>query len=208
MKHVVVFGANGRVGRAVVKRLTSDGYAVTAFVHRATRFARSETVTVVHGDIHDASAVKKAIKGTDAVISTLGSWGTPTQDILTSGMANIIPAMKKHRIRRIISLTGAEARASGDHLGVIHKVAHLGASLLADKILKDGESHIIQLEQSDLDWTVVRSPVMRANGATNYRFSMTRPFPWATVHRQVVADAMVDQLVETQFIGKAPFISH
>lgn len=207
MKHITVFGANGRVGRLVVAGLLDRGHTVTAFVHSAGDMKDTDQLRVIQGDIYDAESVGGALAGADAVISALGSWGTPGKDILSKGMANIIPAMQSHGVKRIISLTGAEARTRGDQRSLVHRVAHLAASMFAGKILRDGESHIEQLETSSLDWTVVRSPVMNEKGSTHYLLKMKRPYPWQTIHRQAVADAMVQQLNDSHFSNRSPFIT-
>lgn len=207
MKHVTVYGANGKVGSLVVQALLERGHSVTAFVHRSNGLVASAKLRIVEGDIHDAAAVDSALEGSDAVISALGSWGTSMKDILSSGMSGIIPAMQRRGIKRIISVTGAEARAHGDTLSLLHRLAHLGANLIARKILVDGEAHIRQLEASDLDWTVIRSPVMNGKGSSRYHLTTKRPFPWQTINRQAVADAMVQQLNDSHYAKSAPFIT-
>lgn len=207
MKRIVVFGANGRVGRLVVGLLLEKGYAVTAFVHRDDGSFDTNQVSIVQGDVYDVNSVEKAIAEADAAISTLGSWGTPKKDIVSSGMKAIIPLMQKYHMKRIISLTGADARASGDELSLIHRATYLAASLGAGKILKDGEDHIALLEESSLDWTVIRSPVMTETGSTTYVLNTSRCLPWQTIHRHAVAQAIVDQLDDMSYIGKSPFIN-
>lgn len=207
MKHITVYGANGKVGGLVVQGLLDRGHAVTAFVHRNSGLMPNDHLRIVEGDIHDVAVVESALEGADAVISTLGSWGTPTRDILMSGMTTIIPAMHRRGIKRIISLTGAESRAYGDKISVLHRVAHLGAAVIAGKILRDGETHIAQLEESELQWTVVRSPIMNDKGDAHYHWTTKRPYPWQTINRQAVADAMVQQLNDSHYAGVAPFIT-
>lgn len=207
MKHITVYGANGKVGSLVVQGLLERGHSVTAFVHRSNGLVASDKLRIVEGDIHDTAAVDNALEGSDAVISALGSWGTPTKDILRSGMSGIIPAMQRRGIKRIISVTGAEARAHGDVLSFVHRIAHLGAAVAARKILVDGEEHIRQLEAGDLNWTVVRSPVMNGKGSSRYRLTTKRPFPWQTINRQAVADALVQQLNDSHYAKSAPFIT-
>lgn len=141
------------------------------------------------------------------VMSALSSWGTKKKDVLSTAMTSIIPAMQQHGVKRIISLTGAEARAAGDHLGVIHRFAHFGIGIVGGPVLRDGERHIQLLEQSDLDWVVVRSPIMRSNANQSYALSDHRPRPWALINRSAVARAMVDQLSDDGHLGKAPYIS-
>jgi putative NADH-flavin reductase len=207
MKHVTVFGANGRVGRLIVSGLLERGHTVTAFVHTAGDMKGTDQLRVLEGDIYEAESVEDAVAGADVVISALGSWGTPRKDILSTGMKHIIPAMQSHGVKRLISLTGAEARADGDHLSLIHRAAHFAASLLAGKILRDGESHIRQLEGSKLDWTVIRSPIMNESGSSHYVLKPKRPYPWQTINRQAVADAMVQQLNDSHFSSQSPFIT-
>lgn len=207
MKKVTVFGANGKVGSLVVQGLLERGHEVVAFVHHNNGLMESAQLKIVEGDIHDVAAVELAIGRADAVISALGSWHTPTKDILRSGMTSIIPAMQRRGIKRIITLTGAESRADGDGLSFVHRLAHLGAAVIAGKILLDGEVHIKQLQKSDLDWTVVRSPIMNGTGSSHYSLSENRPYPWTTVNRQAVADALIQQLNDSHYFQKAPFIT-
>ncbi len=206
--HIVVFGANGKVGSLVVAQLLAAGHDVRAFVHGTSSLPSHPQLTFVQGDIYNGVDVDTAVSGMDAVISALGSWGTPRKDILQVGMQHIIPAMHTHAVTRIISLTGAEARATGDKQGIIHNLMHGFLSITASKILKDGESHIAQLEASSLNWTVIRSPIMRDTGDPRaYTLGPKRPLPWQTIARTAVATAMTDELEASAWVKRAPFIS-
>jgi putative NADH-flavin reductase len=221
MKTVTVFGANGRVGSLVVDELVKRGYTVRAFVHGAPHRKHKE-VAYIKGDVANGAEVEAALGSADAVISALGSWGTPSKDILTVGMKHIIPAMQQKGVRRVISLTGADAWASSQYTvrkqaGLFTKMnkrpawlqvaSHAVFSRLAPKIIQDGETHIALLEKSSLDWTVVRSPVMNEKGASGFVLTERYPWPWQTINRQAVAVALVDQLESTTFIGAAPYIT-
>lgn len=193
-QNIVIFGATGKVGRLVVEYALADGYHVTAFVHRRSNLPKHPNLRTIHGDIYQRLDVENAIRGADAVLSALGSWGTPKKDVLSSAMANIIPAMNHEKTKRIISLTGAEARADGDELGIIHRVAHFALGIIAGKILRDSERHIALLQESSLDWTVIRSPIMLPSGSQKYQIGDSRPLPWTMVSRRSVARTMVDQI--------------
>lgn len=203
---VTVFGANGRVGRLVVTELLRRGHRVTAFTHRHAELPADDRLQIVQGDIHDLVTVQRALVGSQAVISALGSWGTPSKDIVSGGMQAIIPAAENEGISRLVSLTGSEARLAGDELTLIHRLAHAAASLLAGRILRDGEAHLRLLSQSRLDWTVLRSPVMNTWGSSNFRVVTGRPLPWTTIHRQAVATALVNQLDDFSHNRTSPFI--
>lgn len=205
---LTVFGANGKVGSLIVKMALRHGHSVTAFVHSESNLSHHPYLTIHRGDIRVLSDVERALSGSQAVISALGSWHAPTKDILSSGMENIIPAMKKRGITRIVSLTGADARTPGDTLSRLHRLSHFAISLFAPKVLRDGEKHIRMLYNSGLDWTVVRSPVMVEFGnPAHYRLSSVRPAPWAIIHRTSVAMSMLDAAERSRNINEAPYIS-
>src|SRR4051812_42365964 len=98
---VTVFGASGKVGRLVVAEALQRGYSVKAFVHSRNPFEDSPKLKVVKGDVYDSDDVAKALRGSDAVISCLGSWGSKRRDVLSSAMRMIIPAMTEQKIGRI-----------------------------------------------------------------------------------------------------------
>ena len=73
-------------------------------------------------------------------------------------------------------------------------------------MVADGEEHMAVLRASDLDWTVLRSPVMNTLGEETYKLSEKLSGATATIHRQAVAQAMVDQISDTNWLHKAPTI--
>jgi putative NADH-flavin reductase len=207
-QQVTVFGANGRVGRLVVAGLLQRGYRVVAAVHSDKNLPDHDNLTILSVDIYDAASIERALQGSDAVVSALGSWGTKRKDILTVGMTNIIPVMERLRIVRIVSLTGADARATGDKMGLMHRMTHLMLGIIAPRILRDGERHIALLEQSQLDWAIVRSPIMSKGKSVGHGvLSMYRPLPWQRISYQYVAEAMVQSLDTDEWLQKAPYIS-
>jgi len=204
---ITVFGANGKVGRLLVTEAIDRGFKVIAFIHASYDLPKNANLIVVQGDVHNYVQVEKVITDSDAVFSTLGSWGTTNKDILSTGMKNISTAMKKHGIKRIISLTGAGCRVPGFKEGFIQLLNRIPPSLFGRKVLRDAEEHIRILQNSNLDWTVLRSPIMNNLGNSNkYIVSRSCPFPNATVNRKSVAKAMLDVLENKTFIQESPFI--
>lgn len=202
---IIILGAGGKVGRLVVDEALQRDYQVIAFTHNPAKFGERKGLTCKQGDVHDVRAVAKAVQGCGAAISALGSWGTPDKDILSAGMQSLIPAMKEQGIKRIISLTGSDARATGDELSLLHRLSRNLLMMVSRKVLTDGENHIKLLEDSGLDWTVIRSPRMAKRGKA-YALSNKRPLPWTSVGRPAVANCLVDQLDDRQHLHQAPFI--
>lgn len=207
MQQITVFGANGKVGSLVVSQALSRNYRVVAYVHRSHSFPKHPNLVIQQGDIYDAEDVAKALTGSTAVISALGSWHTPRKDILASGMKNIVPAMEKQGIRRIVTVTGAGAWDEGDSINTLQKFLHFILAKAAPKILADGEVHIHLLRASKLDWTVVRSPIMTNRGKKNtYALRMKLPLPFATINRHSVAAALLDLAASNQHVNQSPVI--
>jgi putative NADH-flavin reductase len=189
---VILFGATGRVGKLVLEEVKRHGYEVVCFT----------------GDVRIHQDVEKFFSkhdNVDAVISTLGSWGAKTQDILSSGMSYIIPAMKQHKIRRIISLTGAETRSGGDKPTWSSRVLEIILKIIAPEVYKDGQKHLEMLQSSGLNWTVIRSSKMSDTSSSTYMLNAQCPHAWQQVSRQAVACAVVDSLKDRHF-QRAPFI--
>jgi putative NADH-flavin reductase len=203
---LTVFGASGKVGRQVVALALERGYSVRAFVHSHNPFEADERLEIVQSDVADPDAVKRAVQGSDAVISALGSWGTKQKNVVSSGMATIIPAMQAAGVKRLVTVTGSGAFWSGDKPSLIDKFNHFALGLGAAKILEDGEKHLELLEASDLDWTCVRSPVMTNRSQATYRLELRLPAVWATVPRAAVVRCLVDLATNQDFLRQAPVI--
>lgn len=203
---ITVFGASGKVGQQVVALALAQGYTVKAFVHSRDPFSKHAQLSVVKGDITDSASVAKALSGSEAVISALGSWGTPTKTILSSGMEIIIPLMETQGIDRIITLTGNGALWSGDKMSIFDKFNHRLLLVVAPKILLDGEAHIRLLAASKLRWTTVRSPVMTSSSRNTYRLDTSKIHWVGIVPRHAVSQALLDQVSDDNYVCQAPVI--
>lgn len=203
---VIVFGASGRVGKLVVDELLKRGYPTTAVVFSKDNMEFPGGVRVLQLDVHDDLLVREAVKGHDIVISCLGSWGTKTKDVLSAGMQSIVPAMKHWRIKRIISLTGADARYAEDQPPLASRLARPVLKIITPKILADGEKHLSLLTASPLQWTVIRSPIMKDGEVVAYKLNNHGCKPWESITRVSVVKAIVDEIENDQHIRQAPIL--
>lgn len=204
---LTVFGASGKVGREVVAIALERGYNVRAFVHNHNPFEQTQQLSIVVGDITNSKQVSQALLGSETVISTLGSWGTKDKQVVSRGTQQIVRAMEQQQIQRLVTVTGSGARWSQDSFSLIKALEHVGLQFIAGKILQDGESHLKTLEESNLAWTCVRSPVMRSGDRSNYKLNLKSPLPWGGVDRLAVATALVDLASKpTLHLRSAPHI--
>jgi putative NADH-flavin reductase len=74
--NLTVLGGAGATGTPLVEQALTAGHHVTALVRSPEKLTiTNPSLHAVHGDATDRAAVSHAMKGADAVISTLGAIG-------------------------------------------------------------------------------------------------------------------------------------
>ena len=101
---IIVFGATGRTGKLVCKRILNSGVIVTGFGRSAEKIKTiDKKLRTFQGDIFDKNKVSQAVSNHDAVIVCLGSINLKDSSTLSSGTQNIVDAMSYHKVKRLIS---------------------------------------------------------------------------------------------------------
>jgi putative NADH-flavin reductase len=206
---LTIFGASGRTGRPLVEQALAQGHDVVAFVRDPAKLPiQHERLTVAQGDVADAAAVEDAIAGSDAVLSALGHTAASPKDMQTTAMRNIIAAMRKHRVRRLVSLTGAGVSDPRDEPKLIDRVIKTLLVLVSKDVLKDAETHADVIRASDLDWVIVRGPMLTEGPHTGqYNVGYIGKGSGTRISRADVADFMLKQARDTTYLRQAPMVS-
>lgn len=110
MKNVVLIGASGFVGTAILNELLNRNHKVTAIVRDAKKMnASNPNLTIVEADVTDTDALKEASKGKDAVISAYNpGWKNP--HIYEDTLKNyplIVESVKQAGVKRLLIVGGA-----------------------------------------------------------------------------------------------------
>lgn len=110
MKNVVLIGASGFVGNAILNELLERGHRVTAVVRNTSKItAKSENLEVKEIDVENAPAIIEAMKGKDAVISAYNpGWSNPNmyEDTLRV-YPKILEEVKESGVKRLLIVGGA-----------------------------------------------------------------------------------------------------
>lgn len=110
MKKVVIIGASGFVGSAILNEALDRGLEVTAIVRNPEKIKISNAnLTVVKADVSSASEVAKHTKGFDTVISAYNpGWTNPNiyEDTLKVYPA-ILEGVKEAGAKRVLIVGGA-----------------------------------------------------------------------------------------------------
>jgi nucleoside-diphosphate-sugar epimerase len=112
MTRVLVTGANGFLGSALVRALAARGDAVTALVRETSNCAALDGCPVarVTGDVQDKNSLARAIRGHDIVFHCAGrvaDWG-PRQEFFrvnVEGTGNLLEASRSAGIRHFVHIS-------------------------------------------------------------------------------------------------------
>ena len=158
-----VLGATGGNGRAFIAQALERGHAITAFVRSPEKLGvLRERVTIRQGDPRNEAEVRAAMKGHDAVVSSLGPPGLGRTTIIRDGARCTVTAMQASRIDRLLIVSSA---ALFPNVGMLPKI--LSRTLLRDVVQDCAEMERI-VTASQLDWTIVRPPRLTNGSLTRH----------------------------------------
>jgi putative NADH-flavin reductase len=188
---LLIIGSTGSIGRHLVTQALEQGHTVTAFVRDPARLEiKHSNLTTVQGDALDPVSVERAVEGHDAVLCALGAGAKGT--IRTEGTRNIVRAMEKTGVRRLICQSTLGIGDSRANLNFFWK--HIMFGCLLRRAYADHVGQEDCVKRSRLDWTIVRpAAFMDGDRTGEYRhgFSGTAKALKLKISRADVADFLL-----------------
>lgn len=157
--NVIIFGATGGIGRWAVQHALQRGYHVTAYVRNAQKITETnKNLTVIQGDIHDQQEMTKALSGQDAVVWCVGIPMKKRYQKMESleGHKTLIKAMEANQVKRLVDWGTPSIHFQQDKKSLITVVPGIMAGLLFPQAQKEMLAIAEVLQESKLDWTLVR----------------------------------------------------
>src|SRR5579885_3657532 len=207
---IVIFGASGRTGRALVEQALAAGHTVTAFVRTPASFPlQHEQLRVVQGDVTNSVQVAGAIAGQDAVVCALGHRRDSHKDLQAVATRNIVAGMKAAGVRRLVSMTGAGVHAPQDQPKVIDRAIRMLLVLMSGDVLRDAETSAQIIEESGLDWVIARGPRIVDGPHTGvYRVGFVGKDSGIRISCADIADFMLKELTDDTYLHQLPLVSY
>ncbi|MEM8807821.1 MAG: SDR family oxidoreductase [Cyanobacteria bacterium P01_G01_bin.38] len=207
---LLIFGSTGTIGRHVVKQALDQGHTVTAFARNPAKLAiHHPQLRYLQGDVLDQSAVEQAVKGQDVVVCTLGSGQSLTGTVRSKGTQRIVRAMEQTSVRRFICQTTLGVGDSWGSLNFYWKYIMFG--LILRNVFTDHERQEDYVQQSHLDWTIVRPSAFidgEHTGQYRHGFPGTDKTTQLKISRADVADFILRQLGNDAYLHKTPSLSY
>lgn len=209
---ITIFGGTGPTGLLVIQKALSSGHTVTAFARTPSKITiQHHNLSIVEGALTDIDKIETVVRNADAVISLLGPTGKSQGLAISNGLKNIINAMQKGGIKRLIATATPSYKDANDRFqfGFAFGV-FMVKSLLGDTyhdIAATGE----QIATSQLDWTIVRLPMLSnapSKGKLNIGYTGDGKVKLFSLTRADLADFLIQQLDDKTYVRKAPVISN
>ena len=202
---VLILGSTGRIGATTIREVIAAGHDVVALVR--AKPAEDGPISYMVGDVTDQNMVDRAVEGTDAVIAALGPRSNTADAVetLAIGMRNLVAAMDRYDVRRLIALSGAGVDAVGDRKPLVDRIMSRVVRRFARHVVGAKQREFEIFSATDLEWTALRPPFVTDGSAVGYRLSFELT-PGARVTRSDVGKALADQLASRDFIRAAPFV--
>jgi biliverdin reductase / flavin reductase len=204
--NIVVFGANGRTGKLIVIKALNEGHNVTAFVRNKEDLdLQMEKLKIIEGDVMNYCKVESAIEGKDTVILALINKNKAVLgNYLLTGTKNIIRAMNEQKVKRLICISASGVL--GNEGGFI--LDKILIPLFYRNLYKEMKTQLRLILQSELDWIVIRPSLLTDTPKNpNYHISFDKPYRHR-VSRSNLADFVIKQIFQNEYIHRMPIISN
>lgn len=215
---VIVFGATGGSGRAIVSKLHAAGHQVTAFARTQSPQLQSmdTSLHIALGDALSSDDVTAAMADQDAVIVSLGNSQNPflmklgarrttAADVCERGTTHILQAMQQHGVQRLIVISAFGVGDTRDQASFLYK---LFFNLVLKEHMADKEKMEPIVKQSGLDWTLVQ-PIALSDGPDSGRWyaNTQGKLGKSMISRNDMADYIVHELQVNDAIGATVTLS-
>jgi uncharacterized protein YbjT (DUF2867 family) len=203
---IAVFGGTGGTGRQVIEQALEVGHQVSALVRDPNRLSEAaKKADIFIGDVLNAQQVAETIAGANAVVVSLGSRSDSPENTVSQGTKNIITCMQQTGVKRLVVVTSLGVGDSKDQVPMAFKLV---IKTVMRKIMADKEIQEQYVQESGLDWVIVRPGGLSDDPASRtYIFGTDPSIIAGRVSRADVASFVLQNLSDDQFLGQAVAIT-
>ncbi|WP_066187949.1 SDR family oxidoreductase [Gracilibacillus timonensis] len=196
--HILVVGANGQIGKHLVKQIQENGDQARALIRKeeqADYFKELGAEVAIVNLEDEVEAIAKAAEGVDAVVFTAGSGGNTGKDktlmIDLDGAVKTIQAAEKNNIKRFIMISSFDTSREAIQAAPESFAPYVVAKHYADEWLLN----------TDLDYTIIHPGMLTNDPGTN-QVKLGAKVARGEVPREDVAKVIYTSLNNDSTIGK------
>ena len=211
---VIIFGATGFSGQAILAETIKQGHEVTVLVRDSSKVKiNHNNLRIVEGNVLDSQKVAFVIQNQEAVIQCLGVGGKgdgkPTT-FISDATKIIVDEMQKQNIKRLIALSNVGAGNSIAFQPWFFTKIILTYFMKWLKVIIDDKNRMEPIiMNSNLNWTIVRCPnIVDKPAKGKYNATLDGKGLKLSITLDDLSKFMVGQLKETTFNKQAPCVSN
>lgn len=199
---VIIFGSTGRTGKYLIQFALEEGYEVTAFARLPDAISiHHPRLKIFQGDATRQEDVDASIaSGQDAVLFAVGTDLGQT-NLRQTAMKNIISAMKKYHVRRLVGIGGMGILQESEEK-MIFEDPEFPTEYVP--VSQDHYAAWQALLQSGLDFTFICPPNI-PDGPFTGKYIVQESYPpdgKFLIDTADLAHFMIRELAEPKFSGK------
>jgi len=221
MIRILILGATGPTGILLIRQALEKYKSCTLVLYVRSPdkipgdLVNNPFVVIIQGQLEDTDKLTNAMEGVNVVLSALGPSVKrgpfhPPDTPLAHAYSHIIKAMHQHGINRLICLGTASITDPADKFNLAFSILVKGVATLARNAYNDvvaiGET--VRTDGADLDWTIVRVPILRDSESSNVVAGYIGDGATSTMLTRLgFAVFVVGEIEKREWVKKAPLIS-
>jgi putative NADH-flavin reductase len=211
---VVIFGATGFSGKAILKEALSQQNHVTVLVRsKSAILIQDENLHIVEGNVLDRNTVAGVLNNCDAAIQCLGLGGKGSGKFTTfisDATKIIVEEMEKQRIKRLIAMSNVGAGNSVSFQPWIFTKIILPSFMKWLQVIIDDKNRMEPIiMNSELDWTIVRCPnIVDKTSKGNVHATLDGKGLKLSITLGDMAQFIIHQLKDSAYYRQAPSVSN
>ena len=162
-KRYLVFGASGQTGKHFVSLALREGHAVRALVRNPAKLAVESPALEIHqGGITETLNLDELLEGVDFVVSLLGDAAMQQQaKINTAFVKQLIPAMRRQGVKRLLYQAGGLSKPPGKSLSPILWAIRntVARGFIGQHEDNEAVMEYLANEASDVEWMAHRAGI-------------------------------------------------
>ncbi|MFK7927634.1 MAG: NAD(P)-dependent oxidoreductase [Myxococcota bacterium] len=207
--NLLIAGATGGTGRALLTLALSEGHHVSALCRRPEALDLTHPrLRIVQGDVCDPETCARAVAGQDAVMVCLGAPALTRTSVRATGTATLIDAMNALGVRRLLCVSVLGAGETRALLPFFLKYVVFPLYLRGAVIDHEHQEEVVR--RSGLDWTIIRPPHLTDGpsvGGVHHGFDDLAGLSMK-ISRADLAAFMLEELNTGTYIGGSPAVSY
>lgn len=209
LNKIAIIGGTGKVGRRIAVKALENGYQVRMLVRTPKKLSLiDDRIEIVEGAVQNREDIQKLLKDCQIVINTFGQ-PLKEKPIYSSVTKTIIEIMAELQIERYIGVTGGSLTISNDKKSLINRLgAKLFENFYSDMMIdKKKEWDFLNSNEQIEKWTLIRLPLITDQEDIGYIKENLTDLPGIKITNGDIGTFIINQIEDSKYIQKAPFIS-